>query len=59
MEVDRINLKSLNVNKLKLEYSKLEKQKKEMSATYKTCEKESQKTHQKLKNLKLSFENYV
>ena len=52
LEQAGIDLKSLNVNKLKSEYLELEKQKNEMSVTYKTCQKEAQEMNQKLENLK-------
>ena len=52
LEQAGIDLKSLNVNKLKSEYLKLENQKNEMSVTYKTCQKEAQEINQKLENLK-------
>lgn len=52
LEQAGIDLKSLNVNKLKSEYLELEKQKNEMSVTYKACQKEAQEMNQKLENLK-------
>ena len=52
LEQAGIDLKSLNVSKLKSEYLELEKQKNEMSVTYKTCQKEAQEINQKLENLK-------
>ena len=52
LEQAGIDLKSLNVDKLKSEYLELEKQKNEMSVTYKTCQKESREMNQKLENLK-------
>ena len=45
------NLKSLNVEKLKSEYQELTKQKSELTATYKNCEKEVRELNRKLKNL--------
>lgn len=46
-----INLKSLNVNKLKSEYEELTKQKSELTSTYKYCEKEVRELNRKLENL--------
>ena len=46
-----INLKSLNVDKLKSEYQELIKQKNELTSTYKTCEKEVRELSRKLENL--------
>ena len=40
LEQADVDLKSLNLNKLKLEYNELQSKKKELSATYKTFEKE-------------------
>ena len=51
LEQAGINLKSLNVNKLKSEYEELTKQKNELTATYKNCEKEVRKLSQKLDTL--------
>ena len=51
LEQAGINLKSLNVNKLKSEYEKLTKQKSELTATYKNCKKEVHKLSRKLENL--------
>lgn len=51
LEQAGINLKSLNVEKLKAEYQGLEKQKKELTATYKNCEKEVRSLNRKLENL--------
>ncbi len=39
LEQAGINLKSLNINKLKSEYEELIKQKNELTVTYKNCEK--------------------
>ena len=47
----RINLKGLNVDKLKAEYQELMKQKNELTSTYKDCEKEVQSLNRKLENL--------
>ena len=46
-----INLKGLNVDKLKAEYQELMKQKSELTSTYKKCEKEVQSLNRKLENL--------
>ena len=46
-----INLKGLNVDKLKAEYQELMKQKSELTSTYKDCEKEVRKLDRKLENL--------
>mgnify|MGYP004643915329 CR=1 FL=1 len=51
LEKAGINLKSLNINKLKSEYDELTKQKKELTVTYKNCEKEVRELSQKLNNL--------
>ena len=51
LEQAGINLKSLNVNKLKSEYEELTKQKSELTATYKNCEKEVRELNRKLENL--------
>ena len=51
LEQAGINLKSLNVDKLKSEYEELTKQKSELTATYKNCEKEVRELNQKLENL--------
>ena len=40
LEQSGINIKSLNVDKLKAEYQELMKQKSELTSTYKDCEKE-------------------
>ena len=46
-----INLKGLNVDKLKAEYQELMKQKSELTSTYKDCEKEVHELDRKLENL--------
>ena len=51
LEQTGINLKGLNVDKLKAEYQELMKQKNELTSTYKNCEKEVQSLNQKLENL--------
>ena len=56
LEQAGIDLKSLNLNKLKSEYSDLEKQKNAFFTTYKTCEKESQELNRKLATLKQYME---
>ena len=43
LEQAGVNLKSLNINKLKSEYEELIKQKSELTVTYKNCEKEVKK----------------
>lgn len=51
LEQSGINLKSLNVEKLKAEYQELSRQKSELTATYKNCEKEVHDLNQKLETL--------
>ncbi|KSV57417.1 relaxase/mobilization nuclease domain-containing protein [Acetivibrio ethanolgignens] len=51
LEQAGINLKGLNIEKLKAEYHRLETQKKELTATYKNCEKEVQDLKRKQENL--------
>ena len=51
LEQTEINLKGLNVDKLKAEYQELMKQKNELTSTYKDCEKEVQSLNRKLENL--------
>ena len=51
LEQAGINLKPLNLDKLKSEYQELIKQKNELTSTYKICEKEVRELNQKLKNL--------
>lgn len=51
LEQAGINLKSLNVDKLKSEYQELTQQKNELTSTYKTCEKEVRELSWKLDNL--------
>ena len=51
LEQAGIKLKGLNVDKLRAEYQALETQKKELTATYKNCEKEVQSLNRKLENL--------
>ena len=46
-----INLKGLNVDKLKAEYQELMKQKSELTSTYKDCEKEVRELKRKQENL--------
>lgn len=46
-----IKLKGLNVDKLQAEYQALETQKKELTATYKSCEKEVRDLKRKQENL--------
>ena len=46
-----INLKSLNVDKLKSEYQELTRRKDELTFTYKTCEKEVRELSRKLDTL--------
>ena len=50
LEQTGINLKGLNVDKLKAEYQELMKQKNELTSTYKNCE-EVQSLNRKLENL--------
>ena len=51
LEQAGINLKGLNVDKLKAEYQELMKQKNELTSTYKDCEKEVRELNRKLENL--------
>ena len=51
LEQAGINLKGLNVDKLKAEYQELMKQKSELTSTYKDCEKEVRELKRKLENL--------
>ena len=51
LEQAGINLKSLNVDKLKSEYQELVSQKNDLTATYKNCEKEVRELNRKLENL--------
>ena len=51
LEQTGINLKGLNVDKLKAEYQELMKQKNDLTSTYKDCEKEVQSLNRKLENL--------
>lgn len=46
-----INLKGLNVDKLKAELEELTKQKNELTSTYKNCEKEVRDLKRKQENL--------
>ena len=51
LEQAGIKLKGLNVDKLRTEYQALETQKKELTATYKSCEKEMRDLKRKQENL--------
>ena len=51
LEQAGINLKSLNIDKLKSEYQELTRQKNELTSTYKTYEKEVRELSRKLDNL--------
>ena len=51
LEQAGINLKSLNIDKLKSEYQELTRQKDELTSTYKSYEKEVQELNRKLDNL--------
>ena len=51
LEQAGINIKNLNVDKLKAEYQELMKQKSELTSTYKDCEKEVHELNRKLENL--------
>jgi len=51
LEQAGINLKSLNINKLKSEYQELTRQKDELTSTYKSYEKEVRELSRKLDNL--------
>ena len=49
LEQAGVNLKGLNVDKLKAEYQELMKQKSELTSTYKDCEKEVRELKRKRK----------
>ena len=51
LEQAGINLKGLNVDKLKAEYQELMKQKSKLTSTYKDCEKEVRELNRNLENL--------
>ena len=51
LEQAGINIKSLNIDKLKAEYQELMKQKSELTSTYKDCEKEVRELKRKQENL--------
>lgn len=51
LEQAGINLRSLNVDKLKAEYQELMKQKSKLTSTYKDCEKEVRELKRKQENL--------
>ena len=51
LEQTGINLKSLNIDKLKSEYQELTRQKDELTSTYKSYEKEVRELSRKLDNL--------
>ena len=51
LEQSGIKLKGLNADKLRAEYQALESQKKELTATYKSCEKEVRDLKRKQENL--------
>ena len=51
LEQAGVDVKPLNLNKLKSEYEELTKQKNELTATYKNCEKEVHELSRKLENL--------
>ena len=51
LEQAGVNLKGLNIDKLKAEYQKLMKQKSELTSTYKDCEKEVRELKRKQENL--------
>ena len=55
LEQAGINLKSLNVDKLKSEYQELISLKNELTATYKNCEKEVRELSRKLETLNKYF----
>ena len=56
LEQAGVNLKSLNINKLKSEYEELIKQKSELISTYKNCEKEVRDLNCKLEKIKQYLE---
>ena len=51
LEQAGINLKSLNIDKLKSKYQELTRQKDELTSTYKSYEKEVRELSRKLDNL--------
>lgn len=51
LEQAGINLRGLNVDKLRAEYQELMQQKNELTSTYKDCEKEVRELNRKLENL--------
>ncbi len=51
LEQAGIDLKSLNIDKLKSKYHELTRQKNELTSTYKNCEKEVRNLNRKLENL--------
>ena len=51
LEQAGLNLKGLNLDKLRTEYEELDRQKRELAATYKNCEKEVRVLSRKLENL--------
>ena len=51
LEQAGIDLKSLNIDKLKSEYHELSRQKNELTSIYKNCEKEVRNLSRKLENL--------
>lgn len=59
LEQAGINLKSLNLDKLKSEYQELIKQKNELTSTYKTYEKEVRELRLKLENLNQYLGRYT
>ena len=55
LEQAGIDLKTLNIEKLKTKYEELTKQKTELTSTYKICEKEVCELSKKLKTLQQYF----
>ena len=51
LEQAGIDLKNLNIEKLKTKYEELARQKTELISTYKTCEKEARDLSKTLKTL--------
>ena len=55
LEQSSIDLKTLNIEKLRTKYEELAKQKTELTSTYKTCEKDVRELNKKLKTLQQYF----
>ena len=59
LEQAGIDLKTLNIEKLKTKYEELAKQKTELTSTYKTCEKEVRYLNKKLQVFQEYFSPYI